>query len=123
MANKSDFLDGLRLLVGRAELEESEKERLLALLTEARFSTVELDDLNKIANIVESEKANMEREISESSDPDLINEMSEVTEAIEKIEYDSAIKTFDEMGVVTNNSGQVAEKSGQWLLDKFAGIQ
>jgi flagellar basal body rod protein FlgG len=122
MANKSDFLDGLRLLVDRAELAESEKERLLSLLTEARFSTVELEDLSKIAGIVESEKASLEQEVSESSDPDLINEMSDISEALDAIEYDSAIKTFNDLGIKGDSSNELSAKSGQWLLDKFAGL-
>ncbi|MBU1967240.1 hypothetical protein KKH50_03050 [Patescibacteria group bacterium] len=122
MTNKSDFLDALRLLVGRAELEDSERERMLALLTEGQFGTIELDELNKIASIVESEKANLEREILESSDPDLINEMSDTVEALEQIEYDSATKTFEELSA-SDNLNSVKNISGQSLLDKFAGIQ
>ncbi|MBU2543402.1 hypothetical protein KJ707_02475 [Patescibacteria group bacterium] len=122
MTNKSDFLDALRLLVGRAELEDSERERMLALLTEGQFGTIELDELNKIASIVESEKANLEREILESSDPDLINEMSDTVEALEQIEYDSATKTFEELSA-SDNLNSAKNISGQSLLDKFAGIQ
>ncbi|MBU0576436.1 hypothetical protein KJ654_02125 [Patescibacteria group bacterium] len=122
MTNKSDFLDALRLLVGRAELEDSERERMLALLTEGQFGTIELDELNKIASIVESEKANLEREILESSNPDLINEMSDTVEALEQIEYDSATKTFEELSA-SDNLNSAKNISGQSLLDKFAGIQ
>lgn len=123
MGSKSDFLEGLRLLVGRSEMDESEKERLLALLTEARFSTASIEDLNKIATVVESEKASLETEIAESSDPDMINEMSDVIEALDKIDYDAATTAFDQMGVENDGSSQVSNKSGQWLLDKFAGIE
>lgn len=121
MPNKSEFLDALRLLVGRAEIEESDRERYLSLLTEARFATIELDDLSKIAQVIETEKAEIEREIAESADPDMINEMSDLVEALDKIDYDAAVQALKDGGVSTDDAG-LLKKSGQWLLDKFAGL-
>ena len=122
MQNRSDFLNSIRLLVQRAEIEDGEKEKFLSLLTEARFETIEIEDLGRLATIIENVKADIEREISESGDPDMINEMNATIEEIDKIEYDAAIQAFADAGVFENPAGSSPHKSGQWLLDKFAGL-
>jgi hypothetical protein len=120
MQNRSDFLNSIRLLVQRAEIEDSEKEKFLSLLTEARFETIQIEDLSRLGTIVDNVKADIEREIAESGDPDMINEMNAMIEEIDKIEYDASMKAFEDAGIT--ESSNIQPKSGQWLLDKFAGL-
>ena len=121
--DRLSFIDAFRQLVQYAELDQAKKEYFLNLLTDARYSSMTPEDATELIGIVEKTQDQLEQKIIDSNDPEVINGLTELKSFTYTLLNEAEEKGYRLFlgGTVGESSGD--NKTGQWLLDKFAGIQ
>lgn len=121
--DRLSFVDAFRQLVQYAELEQPRKEYFLNLLTDARYSSMTPEDTTELMVIAEKTQDQLEQKIIDSNDPELINGLTELKEFTYTLLNEAEEKGYRLFLGGTSTKEPDQDKSGQWLLDKFAGIQ
>lgn len=119
------FIDAFRQLVQFANIDQTRKEYFLNLLTEARYNTMTNEEAEELVNIAANTQEELEQKIIDSNDPEMINDLTELKEFTYSILNEAEEKGYrlilgDQASSNTNQA--VTQKSGKWLLDKFAGL-
>lgn len=123
--DRLSFIDAFRQLVQYAELDQARKEYFLNLLTDARYGSMTPEDATELIGIAEKTQDQLEQKIIDSNDPEMINGLTELKEFTYSLLNEAEEKGYrlvlgDQPSSNTNQA--VTQKSGQWLLDKFAGL-
>lgn len=122
--DRLSFIDAFRQLIQFAELDESRKEYFLALLTDARYGTMTVDEAAELMEIVAKTQDQIERRIIDSNDPEMINGLTQLKEFTYSLMNEAEEKGYrmvlGDKAMDTSDNDQ--QKPGQWLLDKFAGL-
>lgn len=122
--DRLSFIDAFRQLVQYAELDQARKEYFLNLLTDARYSSMTPEEAIELISIAEKTQDQLEQTIIDSNDPEMINGLTELKEFTYSLLNEAEEKGYrlvlGDQAVDTSNPD--SQKSGQWLLDKFAGL-
>ena len=122
--DKISFIEAFRQLVQFAQIDESRKQYFLSLLTESRYNSMTADDSAELIQIAETAQDQLEQKIIDSSDPEMIDALTDLKEFTYSLLNEAEEKGYrlvlGDQAVGVSNAAK--EQSAKWLLDKFAGL-
>ena len=122
--DKISFIEAFRQLVQFAQIDESRKQYFLSLLTESRYNSMTADDSAELIQIAETAQDQLEQKIIDSSDPEMIDALTDLKEFTYSLLNEAEEKGYRLVlgDQVVGVSNAAKEQSAKWLLDKFAGL-
>lgn len=124
--DSGSFFSLLREAIGQSTVPSERIDYLSGLLTEDKYSSISSADADEIAKYLEEASVNLEKQILESRDIEMINNLTQLKEFTNDLLNDAERGALEFVLANTQNKpstqSTTATKSGHWLLDKFAGL-
>lgn len=122
--DSGSFFSLLREAIGLSAAPSDRIEYLSGLLTEDGYFSISSEDADEIARYLEEASSNLEKQILESRDIEVINNLTQLKQFTNDLLNDAEKSALD---FVLNSSGASTDnapskRDGRWLLDKLAGL-